>query len=332
MGLAMATLPRRQYIAHAIALVAANCLVQSLMVPLDNWRATVDLVWIAQPILQATLFGDALLMIAASRDKVSRPRTQAQLTALQTRERTQQVETSRLLHDHVLHALYGLGRQSSSSTPAAIVEDCRVAIDALSARRSQDHLRRLEDLLSADLPVSVEGGSSVPLPPPGGRRPGRRSAQRHPVTGPASPDHHPSRDGLAPRWWRLRGRRQPREPVLAPGAGRRPGPGAPRPGGRGTGPRGHQPGAGVAPPSVQCAGHRLARQPGRPHPTGAVAHRVAGPGHCPVHRPAGRHPPRGDPNPAAAGPAVRGRWACCAWPPASTARCAWCRGRSAVCS
>ncbi|WP_394276864.1 hypothetical protein [Luteococcus sp.] len=85
----MATLPRRQYIAHAAGLVAADCLLQSLMVPLDDWRSAIDLVWIAQPILQATLFVDALLLIAASRDKVSRSRAQAQVTAMQTREQNQ---------------------------------------------------------------------------------------------------------------------------------------------------------------------------------------------------------------------------------------------------
>ncbi|WP_460706142.1 hypothetical protein [Luteococcus sediminum] len=231
-------------------------------------------------------------------------------------------ETSRLLHDHVLHALHGLGRQSSSSTPAATVEDCRVAVAGLSARRSQQLLWWLEDVLAPGLRVTVEGGASTPLP--------------HPVAAALAEAVHRITRSLA----RRRPATQPTVVVLPRDGGVRVVVDSPRSqtahlvqagspaqevldevGGAlahdGTGlvpewPRRHS-----------SPRHRLACQPGRPHPPGPAARRRAGlltalstAVLAGTHLDETRSPCR---------------WACCAPRSASTARCGWCRGRSAGC-
>ncbi|GAB2491196.1 hypothetical protein GCM10027030_26790 [Luteococcus sediminum] len=197
-----------------------------------------------------------------------------------------------------------------------------MAVAGLSARRSQQLLWWLEDVLAPGLRVTVEGGASTPLP--------------HPVAAALAEAVHRITRSLA----RRRPATQPTVVVLPRDGGVRVVVDSPRSqtahlvqagspaqevldevGGAlahdGTGlvpewPRRHS-----------SPRHRLACQPGRPHPPGPAARRRAGlltalstAVLAGTHLDETRSPCR---------------WACCAPRSASTARCGWCRGRSAGC-
>lgn len=165
---AMRSLPRRQYL--VFALVAAVGMAASMVVA--DWSpslvAFADLLWIATPIAEVTLFCDTLLVLAHARDRsIERHRRAEEHRAIEEAEAQANREAARMLHDHVLHALHALSR---ADEPRLAIDECRQAHEAVTTRPRATGTARVEELLLDDPVLELAGAEvvghteGVPLP------------------------------------------------------------------------------------------------------------------------------------------------------------------------
>ncbi|WP_460706170.1 hypothetical protein [Luteococcus sediminum] len=98
--------------------------------PLDRF-AILPLPGFLSPVLLLVLFCDGLAVIAQNSDDHIWEREQAELghTARQLQVEAER-ESARLLHDHVLHALHAISRESLQVGAQDVAEECRTASSA----------------------------------------------------------------------------------------------------------------------------------------------------------------------------------------------------------
>lgn len=167
--LALKTLDRRRYLAFAVTATTLLVGQFALHAPPTDWVAASQLLWIVQPIIQVLVFGDVMVLAGVNRDRTLRRQEEARLqrekTQLEGRTRR---EASRLLHDHVLHALHALARATPGRLEELAVEECREAHRVMTRHAQLPDEVSVEDLLRADPALTSAGarltGSERRLP------------------------------------------------------------------------------------------------------------------------------------------------------------------------
>lgn len=141
-------------------------------IPLTRLNLT-PTIWIAVPIANILLFGQGLLSMANLVDRQEERRRDAEKTEAEERSESEgRREAARILHDHVLHALHALSRDSTQVSLPMVQDECRQAINAVEATRSPSGLARdttrLEDELALDPLLATLGttvqGTTEPMP------------------------------------------------------------------------------------------------------------------------------------------------------------------------
>ncbi|GAA1391744.1 sensor histidine kinase [Luteococcus peritonei] len=167
---ALRSLPRRGAAGYVGFTVVCVLALVAAVVTGGSWAPDAvqisDLVWIAQPLAEVLLFGDAVIMMAAARDAARRRRAEGALRqARREAEAHARREAARMLHDHVLHALHALARSQSRELA---VDTCRNAYGAVTRSGSAVEVCRVEDLLRDDPALAQAGarleGRSEPVP------------------------------------------------------------------------------------------------------------------------------------------------------------------------
>ncbi|MGO4957672.1 hypothetical protein ACTQ49_10460 [Luteococcus sp. Sow4_B9] len=128
-----------------------------------------DVAFTVQPVAEMVLFGHALRLISAARDRSLRRHEEAALhRADEELESSSREEANRLLHDHLLHALHALGRTHQQASRSQLEEECRVAHRAMNQRAPGVGPTHIETLLqheaTAGTLAATVTGSGPPLP------------------------------------------------------------------------------------------------------------------------------------------------------------------------
>lgn len=130
--------------------------------PLDRF-AILPLPGFLSPVLLLVLFCDGLAVLAHQGDDQVWQREQAEQgrTARQLQAETER-ESARLLHDHVLHALHAISRESVQVDAQDVAEECRNAVQALQTHQDErEPAVQLEVLLAEDPALESTGAQLV---------------------------------------------------------------------------------------------------------------------------------------------------------------------------